>query len=295
MIFRFLIKKPSIDTILLSLDNGLSRPIDILRLDNLHPTISGNKWYKLKYNLVESEKLKADSIVSFGGAFSNHLHALAYAGQLFNIKTIGIVRGEEVANPTLNDCKKWGMELHFVSRVDYKRRTEIDFLEKLQNQFPNAYIIPEGGDNELGEKGCTEILTADSLKQYDVICCSIGTGATIKGIAQAFQNKDNLPDKQVWGFAPLKNVITLQETLRANIPQLTYIDDYHFGGFGKVTNKLLQFQQDFAQQHSIALDKIYTAKMFYGMQKKLTEDNAHQDKKILAIHTGGLQGNRSSI
>lgn len=285
-------KQLPIDSISLELKNGSSAPLDILRLDQIHETISGNKWFKLKHNLLAAEKLGGKRILSFGGAYSNHLHALAYAGKIFNIKTIGIVRGEEVANPTLNDCKAWGMELQFISRAAYKEKTEVSFLQKLQKDHPNSFIIPEGGDNELGQKGCEEILKKINIKNYDILCCSIGTGTTISGLASSFKTETGRP--QLWGFAPFKNAHSLKEKLTQSIPELNYIDDYHFDGFGKISAELTEFSDSFLAKHDIALDKIYTAKMFFGLMDILNSSSLWDGKKILVVHTGGLQGNRSS-
>lgn len=279
-------EKPVIDETIFNLENGDEVAIDILRLDQIHDTISGNKWFKLKYNLQEAEKQKADTILSFGGAYSNHLHALAYAGKLFNLRTIGIVRGEEVCNSTLDDCKLWGMELHYISRTEYRKKNETDFLNKLYRKFSNTYIIPEGGDNELGAKGCTEILNEVYLKPYEILCCPIGTGTTIKGLSKSFS-------KEIFGFAPFKNASSLKKKLCSQIPNLKYIDDYHFGGFGKTTEELLNFIEQLKNTLDIELDKIYTAKMIYGLEDLLNKKIIQRDKKILVIHTGGLQGNRS--
>ena len=285
--FSIFDKALAIDAVQLALNDGEQTSIDILRLDQIHGTISGNKWFKLKYNLLEAENKKAASILSFGGAYSNHLHALAYAGRIFNIKTIGIVRGEEVSNPTLQDCKNWGMELHFVSRTDYRKKTEASFLQNLQNSYPGTYIIPEGGDNELGQKGSREILQPVDTSTYDVLCCSIGTGTTISGLAAFFEN-------EVWGFAPFKNAHSLNEKLSQSIPQMRYIDDYHFGGFGKSTPELLAYASNFYKQHQIELDKVYTAKMFFGLSAILKDSLRNRNRKILVVHTGGVQGNRLS-
>jgi 1-aminocyclopropane-1-carboxylate deaminase len=283
----FFDKKIAIDTIDFELKNGQNKKLDILRLDKIHETISGNKWFKLKYNLLEAQKLTAETMVSFGGAYSNHLHALAYAGKLLNLKTVGLVRGEEVHNPTLNDCKNWGMELQFISREAYRNKTAPDFLESLADQFPSSYIIPEGGDNKLGQLGCAEILSDTMKEEYDIICCSVGTGTTISGIAESYR-------KKIWGFAPFKNAHSLKEKLSTQIPNLDYISDYHFGGFGKWNNELLEFRADFSKNYQIELDKIYTAKMFFGLQEILSKNVESRNQKILVIHTGGLQGNRSS-
>ena len=283
-----LFDKPiSIDCISIELNSGKQVAVDVLRLDTLHDTISGNKCFKLKYNLLAAQEQGADTIISFGGAYSNHLHALAYACKLFGIKAIGMVRGEDVENPTLTDCKNWGMELRFISRTDYRKKTEPDFLDTIQAQYPNSFIIPEGGDNALGQKGCTEILDRIDTASYDLLCCSIGTGTTLSGLAASFK-------KEIWGFAPFKNAHSLKEQLTNSISKLQYIDAYNFGGFGKVSDELLHYMQLFKDTHQIELDRVYTSKMFWGLENSLNENVTLQDKKILVVHTGGLQGNRSS-
>jgi len=279
-------KKVKIDSIDFEIDNGENCTIDILRLDQIHPNISGNKWFKLKYNLQLAAEQGCKQIISFGGAYSNHLHALAYAGKLANLPTLGIVRGEEVINPTLTDCKTWGMDLQFISRAEYKTKTDLKFLQALATRHPRAYIIPEGGDNELGRKGCTEILSAEMISRYDILCCSIGTGTTIKGLSETFKHS-------VWGFAPFKNAHSLQQKIGESFPNIKYIDDYHFGGFGKVKPALLDYISYFKSKYKIELDQVYTAKLFYGLQSELSKLKNRADKKILVIHTGGLQGNRS--
>ncbi len=261
--------------------------VDVLRLDQIHSTISGNKWFKLKYNLLEAQQNGFDAILSFGGAYSNHLHALAYAGKLFGIKTIGIVRGEDVSNPTLNDCVRWGMELKFVSRATYRKKAEPTFLTELQQTYPNSFIVPEGGDNTLGQQGCVEILNPLDITSYDILCCSIGTGTTICGLAAVFK-------KEIWGFAPFKNALSLKEKLTQSVPHLHYIDTYHFGGFGKTKPELIDYMQVFQEKYGFALDRVYTAKMFFGIEDLLRTSVLLQNKKMLVVHTGGLQGNRSS-
>lgn len=280
-------KKIPIDSIQLELNNGTSVPLAILRLDQLHHTLSGNKWFKLKYNLLEAEKIGAATIISFGGAYSNHLHALAYAGKLFNIPTIGYVRGEAVSNPTLEDCRAWGMELRFISRDAYRKKTSLSFLETIQKAQPNSYIIPEGGDNTLGQKGCEEILPDGMNERYNTLCCALGTGTTLSGLAACFH-------KKIWGFAPFKNAFSLKEKLAQQIPPLEYIDAYHFGGFGKTKPELIDFAAQFKLAHNIELDKIYTAKMFWGLRDMLSITPPEENRKIIVIHTGGLQGNRPS-
>lgn len=264
--------------------------IDILRLDQLHPQISGNKWFKLKYNLDESINLNAKEILSFGGAYSNHLHALAFAGKEYGIKTIGIIRGNEVLNDTLNDCKNWGMELHFISRENYRHKTDEEFLQSIQSEFPNAYIIPEGGNNALGRKGCEEILSGIDLSSYSHICCAIGTGATFSGIINS-----SIPSNHILGFSSLKNGLYLEDEIRNWTHHTNWfmIHDYHFGGFGKRTNELIQFMNEFNQLFNIDLDIVYTSKMLFGVFDLIVKNYFNTNSKILVIHSGGVQGNCS--
>lgn len=264
--------------------------LDLLRLDLLHPHVSGNKWYKLKFNIEEAIKQNASSILSFGGAYSNHLHALAYVGKLFSIPTIGIVRGEKVKNDTLSDCEQWGMKLIFISREKYKQKVNFEFLEGLKQEFPNTYIVPEGGGNQLGFLGCQTLLSKDILKKYEVICCAVGTGTTLAGIAESL-----LENQKVVGFCGMKGGSYLTEhistlTLRNNFE---LIDKYHFGGFGKANQELLFFIQAFYKTHHIELDFVYNGKMLFGLFDQLKSSNLFDNKNILAIHCGGLQGNRS--
>ncbi len=264
--------------------------VDILRLDLIHPQISGNKWFKLKYNLHQAIENKATSILSFGGPYSNHLHALAYAGHLLNLTTIGIIRGEEVENPTLLDCKKWGMQLHFISRSEYRNKNETEFLNEIKNKFPLSFIIPEGGNNDLGRKGTREILSGISLEKYSHISCAVGTGATFAGIVET-----SLAENKVLGFSAIKNGVYIEEEIKNYSANTNWalIHEYHFGGFAKKTNALISFMHDFKKKHGIELDFIYTGKMMFGMYDMMQKNEINEGATILVIHTGGLQGNRS--
>ncbi len=263
--------------------------LDLLRADRLHPLISGNKWYKLKYNIARAQTEQVDRLLSFGGPYSNHLHALAYAGQLAGLKTTGIVRGEKVYNKTLADCERWGMQLHFISRAEYRQKDQTDFITRLSTHYPGHYIIPEGGNNESGIKGCGEMLVGIDLQQYEQIVCAVGTGATLSGLINA--SPEQIP---ITGFAVLKNGAYLTETVKNNTRRQNWTinSDYHFGGFGKRNNRVLQFMHDFNTAHQIELDFVYTAKMMCGLYD-LIEKNNWKNTRILAIHTGGVQGNRS--
>lgn len=269
---------------------GISNAIDVLRLDLVHPLISGNKWYKLKYNLQEAQKNGYKELLSFGGAYSNHLHALAYAAHLHGMKSIGIVRGETLENPTLDDCRQWGMQLHTFSRQKYRMKKEPQILNELHAQFPEAYIIPEGGDNEDGLKGCREILMGIDLSEYDVIACAVGTGTTLCGIA------DTVPDHiKVLGFAAMKNDSTLREHIhkRSSHPDIHLVFDEIFGGFGRLTSELQAYMHQFIKEYGFELDRVYTAKMMANLTALFAAGSLDASARVLAIHTGGLQGNRS--
>lgn len=277
-----------------SITNGLlsqkNIALDVLRLDLLHPVISGNKWFKLKYNIQAARAENKNGLLSFGGAYSNHLHALAYAGKEFGMKTIGIIRGERVENPTLHDCEKWGMQLCYISRSDYRLKTEEHFLAGIQEKFPYAYIIPEGGNNDLGVKGCTEILDVVDMEKYDFITCSVGTGATFAGLIDAAY-----PKTELLGFTAVNNGEYLHSSIEQHSSKRNWklITNYHFGGFAKKNPELVSFMMDFRIKQGIELDFVYNAKMMFGLFNMIEQTTLFDHKKILAVHTGGLQGNRS--
>ncbi|HOZ51147.1 MAG TPA: pyridoxal-phosphate dependent enzyme [Chitinophagaceae bacterium] len=264
--------------------------IDILRLDLIHPQISGNKWFKLKYNIQEAVNQNASSILSFGGAYSNHLHALAYAGNLMNFKTIGFIRGEEVRNETLDDCRKWGMELHFVSRSEYRKRYDAEYLLEIQEKFKSSLIVPEGGNNEAGHKGAKEILKGIDLKKYSHISTAIGTGATLTGLIET-----SFPMQELIGFVAIKHGEYLEEEIKKNTKNKNWklMYQYHYGGFAKTTPELVSFIHDFNNIHQIELDYVYTGKMMKAIFEMANENYFTQGSSLLFIHTGGLQGNRS--
>lgn len=266
----------------------LTDQLDIKRLDLVHPHISGNKFYKLKYNLIEAQQQGFSQILTFGGAYSNHIAATAYAAHLVGFKSIGIIRGEELQNkplnPTLKTAQKFGMTLVFISRIEYKRRHCAEFLAHLQQEYPAHYIIPEGGTNSFAVKGCMEIL--DSAP-YDFICCPVGTGGTITGLIEATDSPT-----QILGFSALKGV---NYTLNTTKSHWSITDQYCFGGYAKFPPSLKKFMQEFEQRHQILLDPIYTAKMMYGITDLIEKDYFPKNSRILAIHTGGLQGRDSLI
>lgn len=259
------------------------------RDDLLHPIISGNKWRKLKYNLNQALSSNKDTLISMGGAHSNHLHALAYTGKLLNLKTQGFIRGEqpEPATATLKDLQNWGMQLSYISRTEYR---ELRYYADLPNIKPNEYWIPEGGATGLALKGVAELVTEIDMP-YDIICAPCGTGATLAGIISATPK-----NASVLGFAALKNASFLINDVNKLLPaphlnwQINL--DYHFGGFAKTTPKLLDFIKNFNETTGIALEPLYTGKMLYALYDLITKHTFKPGQRIIAIHTGGLQGLR---
>ena len=284
----YLCKKRLNQKLTISFPNFIS--VSIKREDLIHPFVSGNKFRKLKYNLLQAKTENKDTLLTFGGAYSNHIAALAFAGQENGFRTIGIIRGDELEskiteNPTLQFAQNCGMEFKFVSREEYRNKQEKVFLENLKSTYGNFYLIPEGGTNELAIKGCQEILTpADS--QFDYICCSVGTGGTILGIINSA-----LPHQKVLGFPALKGDF-LKDEIRifAQNNNWELITHYHFGGYGKIKEELIAFINQFYQENKIPLDPIYTGKMVFGVMNMIATNHFPSHSKILLIHTGGIQG-----
>jgi len=268
----------------------------VKREDLLHPEISGNKWRKLYYNLQEAKRLGKQTLLTFGGAYSNHIAATAAAGREFGFQTIGIIRGEEhlPLNPTLRFAISCGMQLHYISREEYRQKSDPALLQALSDRFNQPYILPEGGTNLLAVKGCAEIVQDLSGKGYDYICCAAGTGGTLAGIIAGLQG-----EKQVLGFPALKGGEFLQEEIGQLVLAYsgkTYsnwqlITDYHFGGYAKVKPELMDFMQWLEAQHQIPLEPVYTGKMLYGLYDLIRQDYFPKGSRIVAVHTGGLQGN----
>ncbi len=285
----------------------------IKRDDLIHPSVSGNKFRKLKYNLLEMKRLGKQGLITFGGAFSNHIHAVAAAGQLMNVPTVGVIRGErpEGLNATLAFAESCGMTLHFVSRSAYRNKDLI--IKDLENHFPNYYVLPEGGTNTLAMQGAAEIVP-EIIEQLgatpDYICLACGTGGTTAGIVSA---ATTLPKPiNVLGFAALKGDFlendVLELLINAQKEQNTegvlnekqcffeqkkhwsIQNDYHFGGYAKWTRPLIDFINDFKTQHNIALDPVYTGKMLYGVFDLIEKGFFPKNTTIIAVHTGGLQG-----
>lgn len=268
----------------------------VKREDLLHKEISGNKFRKLKYNFKEANRLGFSKIVTFGGAYSNHIAATAVAGGIYGMQTVGIIRGDELVsnymnNPTLKKAYEDGMRFEFISRTKYRERNDIGFLEILKKTYPDSYIVPEGGTNEVAVLGCEEILKSqDSF--FDVICCAVGTGGTLSGLINS--SHDN---QKIIGFPALKGDF-LSEDIRKFVGEKINWElnlEYHFGGYGKMTKELMLFIKKFQVDTGILLDPVYTCKMMFGVLDLIEKRKFKKGSKILAIHTGGLQGWNDSI
>ena len=260
------------------------------REDLIHPFVSGNKFRKLKYNLLQAKTENQSTLLTFGGAYSNHIAAVAYAGKENGFQTIGIIRGDELAdkiasNPTLKFAQECGMQFEFVSREDYRLKTDAAFLAQLENKFGSFYLIPEGGTNALAIKGCEEILTQED-GIFDYVACAIGTGGTISGIINSA-----LPHQKILGFPALKGDF-LQDEIRNFVQNENWelITDYHFGGYGKVNTDLVDFINRFLEKTKITLDPVYTGKMVFGIVDLIEKNYFPENATILLIHTGGIQG-----
>ncbi len=270
----------------------------VKREDTIHPQISGNKWRKLKYNLHEAIKKGYSRLLTFGGAYSNHIAATAYAGKAIGLETIGIIRGEKTLplNHTLREAQSWGMQFHYLDRTSYRLKKTPEVLDKLQHQFGPCYIVPEGGTNCLALKGCQETVLEikeqfrDSMPNYIALCC--GTGGTAAGMISVLKGQS-----KVIGFSILKGdfhkneIHQLLTNCIGNVPDNWQVNtDYHLGGYAKTRPSLLIFINRFKEKHGIPLDPIYTGKLFYGLDELILQGKFPPGSKILAIHTGGLQG-----
>jgi 1-aminocyclopropane-1-carboxylate deaminase len=265
----------------------------VKRDDLLHPSIMGNKWRKLKYNLEEAKNQGHTTILTFGGAFSNHIYAVASAGKEFGFETIGIIRGDELdtdSNPTLKYATEMGMELIFVSRTEYLSK---DFLFEKYGQ--NSYILPEGGTNLLALKGCKEIVhEIESQMKPSHICVAVGTGGTFAGMISA--RKEGI---KIIGFPVLKGfgieAIQVSGFDFSNYNNFEICSDYHFGGYGKYNKVFIDFMQTFENEHNIPLEQVYNGKVFYGVFEMIQKNYFPKESKIVVVHTGGLQGKLEMI
>lgn len=273
----------------------------IKRDDLSHPDIGGNKWRKLKYNLLLARRQRYETILSFGGAYSNHLYALAAAGRVCGFSTVGVVRGEApaVLSSTLAFARAAGMQLHFVDRETYRLRDEPAFIAELHRRFGRVLILPEGGSNELALPGCSEIIAELDLQteaRYDYVVCPTGTGGTLAGLIQGLRGTKN-----ALGIAVLRNAAQLESRIRellqhAGAPDLrnwSVIAGYEHGGYAKVTPELLAFVADFERRTKAPLEYIYSGKMMFALYDMIRTGQIPRGARVVALHTGGLQGKAS--
>jgi 1-aminocyclopropane-1-carboxylate deaminase len=263
----------------------------IKRDDLIHPQISGNKFRKLKYNILQAQLEGKDTILSFGGAFSNHIHALAAYTNIHQLKSIGIIRGEESnqTNPTLSDAVNWRMQLKFVDRSIYRNKADENYLKQLKDEFGDIYIVPEGGTNQYAIQGSSEIIKEIEF-DFDYICTAVGTGGTIAGLIKSCPSKS-----KVLGFSALKGDFLqkeVEELLSTEHSNWSINTDFHCGGYAKTPQYLWYFIEEFKTQTQIQLDAIYTSKMMLGIKSLAEQGFFKQQSTIVALHTGGLQGLR---
>jgi len=268
---------------------------DVLRLDKIHPVISGNKWFKLKYNLEEAKKQGKSKILTFGGYYSNHIIATALAARQHGLKATGIIRGEEPKklSHTLLQAQEFGMNLKFFSRKDYDNKADDNYRE-IRETFSDAFIIPEGGANPDSRKGAGEILQLTDAGKYSHILCATGTGTMFTGLADASRL-----NQKIIGITVLKVMVNLMEQygLLLDNPEKRHfckiLYDYSFGGYAKKTPELISFMNELYEQTGVPTDFVYTGKLFYAFTDLLKQDYFPPGSNILMIHSGGLQGNLS--
>ncbi len=271
------------------------------REDLNHPQVSGNKWWKLKNNLQEANETHHRTVLTFGGAYSNHIYATAAGASLLGLKSIGIIRGEETLplNTTLIFARQCGMELHYISREKYRLKTETAFIDELKNRFGNFYMIPEGGTNEQAVKGCAEFgQSVLSPISFDHLLLPVGTGGTIAGIVCGLEGKRN-----VTGVSVLKNGSFLMKEINdliSNFSKQDYgnwniLTSYDHGGYAKVTKELLDFVKAMKSEHNLPFDQVYTGKLMYAAMREIEAGNFRRGSTVLVLHTGGLQGSNMSI
>ncbi len=263
--------------------------LDMLRLDLVDEYSNGNKWFKIKYHVQHLLKENKNGLITFGGAFSNHIAATAYVAHIYGIKAVGIIRGEETfpLNPTLATAKGFGMHLEYMNRSTYRQKHTEGVLSELLLKYPGYYLIPEGGTDVIGVLGAREI-GQYIPEEYNIITVAVGTGGTIAGLINGIINQ------QIIGYSSLKGAHGLTDSIKPYITghhhNWIINHDYHFGGYGKVKEELISFMREFRERTSIKLDPIYTSKMMFGLEDQIKKRQFPSNSKILAIHTGGLQG-----
>ncbi len=266
----------------------------VARLDKIHPIVSGNKLFKLHYFIEQAKECNHDTIITFGGSYSNHLVATAYYAHSIGLKSIGIVRGEkpDTLSHTLIDCMLYNMELNFVSRELYVQQDKSEFVKKIRKKYPNSTIIPEGGYHPNGAEGASIIMEAIHPMEVTHVATAVGTATTLAGLLR------NTQEQEIIAVPVIKNMTDIHsrlDYLNQNVPfnQPLIFEEYHFGGYAKYDDQLLHFIHDFNREHQIMTDFIYTGKMFYAIMDKIKNGYFKKGSKIVCLHTGGIQGNFS--
>jgi 1-aminocyclopropane-1-carboxylate deaminase len=267
----------------------------VRREDLNHPRVSGNKWWKLKYNLARAVEEKHHAILTFGGAFSNHIYATAAAAKEININCIGIIRGEasQPLNHTLTFARQSGMQLHYVTREAYRQKTSDAFIQELTKSFGEFYLIPEGGTNELALEGTRDWGNLISETSFDYVTLPVGTGGTIAGLIKAMPNRNILGISTLKGDFlenEIKQLLAAEKNFEPVYGNWELLTSYHHGGYAKTSQPLLEFIRYINARHALPLDQVYTGKMMWAIWEEIKRDRFTRGTTILAIHTGGLQG-----
>lgn len=283
--------------------------IDVLRLDLVDPEVGGNKWFKLKKNIKKARQDEQKTIITFGGAYSNHIASTAAACKALKLNCVAVVRGEEtpILNPTLQTAKEKGMQFYFVDRETYSTKDSVDFKKHLNRKFGPHYLIPEGGNNLEGILGCMEILRPEW--DHNFIFCACGTATTYAGLAASCKPEQKVvgisvlkgenilvkeTNEKLRNFFPEKNIFVTgnEELEKSHIENNCITNNYCFNGYAKMDNDLIGFKKDFETEYEIPLDHVYTAKLFYAVFGLIRLKKIKPGSKLLIIHSGGLQGNK---
>lgn len=262
--------------------------VSVLRLDKIHPVISGNKWFKLRYYIEDAKRLNYKSVATCGGAWSNHILATAAACKLHGLQSVGLIRGEEIQHlsPTLRDAKELGMRLYFITRDNYRGSNLPAGIHE------DLYVIQQGGYGRKGAEGAATILEYCQKEKYSHICCAAGTGTMMAGLVQASSEQN-----KILGISVLKNNFEIEQDVKSLLPDnkmnFDLIHDYHFGGYAKHKPELIHFMNEFYRTTSIPSDFVYTGKLFYAIHDLMATDYFPSGSRLLVIHSGGLQGNVS--
>jgi 1-aminocyclopropane-1-carboxylate deaminase len=297
---KLAIKTPSPEQVICpNWSNPQDIQISVKRDDLIHPVISGNKWRKLKYALLEASDNNVKHIVSFGGGYSNHLHALGYCCQQLGIRLSAIVRGNYSQNlsPMLRDLLSWGADVQYVDRVTYQQRTEPQYLQTLATKYPHALFIPEGGSGQQALKGVGEIIQ-ELTQRYDYIVAPVASGGTLAGLIDVLTHTENTANSQVLGLAVLKGQGYLEQLVEGLLTDSSHTVDwkinhnYHCGGYAKSNCELNKFCAEFEHQTQIPIEPVYSGKLFYALYQLTINGYFPIGSRVLALHTGGLQGAR---